>query len=217
MATIILFAPLIGALICGFGWRVIGEKAAQWTATGFLFLAAFLSWIIFLTFDGETQQVQILRWIESGTLTTDWAILEGEPEKVGATVHFVSSGIDDGGVVFQGRPRLEAADHPNRAYEKVVRLGVEMMSAAIRVIGQGELHACPEPARGRLYRERDFTYRTQRRLWRQWRRIMATYEADREQRDAPIDASLINSFTRWKNQAERDGDRSAGGETNGPF
>ena len=152
-----------------------------------------------------------------GLFTTDWAILEGEPEKVGATVHFVSSGIDDGGVVFQGRPRLEAADHPNRAYEKVVRLGVEMMSAAIRVIGQGELHACPEPAKGRLYRERDFTYRTQRRLWRQWRRIMATYEADREQRDAPIDASLINSFTRWKNQAERDGDRSAGGETNGPF
>ncbi len=43
METIILFAPLIGAMICGFGWKVIGEKAAQWTATGFLFLACFLS------------------------------------------------------------------------------------------------------------------------------------------------------------------------------
>ena len=29
MATIILFAPLIGALICGFGWRLIGEKTGQ--------------------------------------------------------------------------------------------------------------------------------------------------------------------------------------------
>jgi len=29
MPTIILFAPLIGALICGFGWRLIGEKAGQ--------------------------------------------------------------------------------------------------------------------------------------------------------------------------------------------
>ena len=29
MATIILFAPLVGALICGFGWRLIGEKAGQ--------------------------------------------------------------------------------------------------------------------------------------------------------------------------------------------
>ena len=74
METIILFAPLVGALICGFCWKFIGEVAAQWTATGLLFLAAFLSWIIFLTFDGQTQQVPILRWIESGSLTTDWAI-----------------------------------------------------------------------------------------------------------------------------------------------
>ncbi len=43
METIILFAPLVGALICGFGWKLIGEKAAQWIATGLLFLAAFLS------------------------------------------------------------------------------------------------------------------------------------------------------------------------------
>ncbi len=74
METIILFAPLIGALICGFGWRIIGEKPAQWTATGLLFLAAFLSWIVFLGFDGETRQIQILRFIESGSLSTDWAI-----------------------------------------------------------------------------------------------------------------------------------------------
>ena len=74
METIILFAPLVGALICGFGWRIIGEAAAQWISTGLLFLAMFLSWIIFLTFDGETQQIQILRWIESGSLATDWSI-----------------------------------------------------------------------------------------------------------------------------------------------
>ncbi|SEM66812.1 NADH-quinone oxidoreductase subunit L [Palleronia pelagia] len=74
MTTIILFAPLVGALICGFGWRFIGEKPAQWTATGLLFLAAVLSWIVFLGFDGEMRQVQILRWIESGSLATDWAI-----------------------------------------------------------------------------------------------------------------------------------------------
>ncbi len=43
MATIILFAPLIGALICGFGWRLIGEKAGQVITTGLVFLAAFLS------------------------------------------------------------------------------------------------------------------------------------------------------------------------------
>ena len=74
METIILFAPLIGALIAGFGWKFIGETAAQWVTTGLLFLAAFLSWIVFLTFDGVTEHIQIMRWIESGTLSTDWAI-----------------------------------------------------------------------------------------------------------------------------------------------
>lgn len=74
METIILFAPLVGALIAGFGWRIIGETAAQWVTTGLLFLAAFLSWIAFLSFDGVTEQIQIMRWIESGTLSTDWAI-----------------------------------------------------------------------------------------------------------------------------------------------
>ncbi len=74
MPTIILFAPLLGALIAGFGWRVIGDKAAQMLTTGLLFLAAILSWVIFLTFDGETQHIQILRWIESGSLSADWGI-----------------------------------------------------------------------------------------------------------------------------------------------
>jgi len=74
METIILFAPLVGALIAGFGWKMIGETAAQWITTGLLFLAAFLSWIVFLTFDGVTENIQILRWIESGSLSTDWGI-----------------------------------------------------------------------------------------------------------------------------------------------
>jgi NADH-quinone oxidoreductase subunit L len=40
MATIILFAPLIGSILCGFGWRLMGEKAATWLATLLLFVAA---------------------------------------------------------------------------------------------------------------------------------------------------------------------------------
>ncbi|MDO9637393.1 MAG: NADH-quinone oxidoreductase subunit L [Pseudotabrizicola sp.] len=74
MATIILLAPLVGALICGFGWRIIGERAGQIITTALVFLAAFLSWIIFLTFDGEMYRVVLLRWIESGSLGSEWAI-----------------------------------------------------------------------------------------------------------------------------------------------
>jgi NADH-quinone oxidoreductase subunit L len=74
METIILFAPLVGAIICGFGWRLIGEKAGQVITTSLVFLAAALSWWIFLTFDGETQRIVLMRWIESGTMGSEWAI-----------------------------------------------------------------------------------------------------------------------------------------------
>ena len=74
MIQILLFAPLIGAIVAGLFWRTIGERPAQIIATGLLFLSALLSWIVFLTFNGETQSITILRWIESGSLTADWAV-----------------------------------------------------------------------------------------------------------------------------------------------
>jgi NADH-quinone oxidoreductase subunit L len=46
MEQIILFAPLVGAIIAGFGWRVIGDKGAQVLTTALLFLACLLSWIV---------------------------------------------------------------------------------------------------------------------------------------------------------------------------
>lgn len=74
METIILFAPLVGAIIGGFGWRYIGETAAQYVTTGLLFLACLLSWIVFLTHGPETQHIHILDFIQSGALDTSWGI-----------------------------------------------------------------------------------------------------------------------------------------------
>ncbi|MCY4540859.1 MAG: NADH-quinone oxidoreductase subunit L [Rhodobacteraceae bacterium] len=74
MEVVILFAPLLGALVSGFFHRLIGERAATFLSTGLLFLAAALSWIIFLTFDGTTEYIRILRFIDSGELSSDWSI-----------------------------------------------------------------------------------------------------------------------------------------------
>ncbi len=74
METILLFAPFVGALICGFGHKFIGEKAAMMTATGLLFLSALLSWIVFISFDGVTRSIEILTWVQSGSLNTSWGI-----------------------------------------------------------------------------------------------------------------------------------------------
>ncbi len=100
MAQIILLAPLIGAILCGFGWRLIGEFAGQVLTTALIFLGAALSWYIFLTFDGTTQHITLLRWIESGSLSTDWgirldrltAIMLVVVNSVSALVHLYSFG-----------------------------------------------------------------------------------------------------------------------------
>ena len=74
MVSIILFAPLLGAIIAGFGHRAIGDKGAQVLTTALLFLAALLSWITFLWLPEGTQHIELLKWIESGSLSADWAI-----------------------------------------------------------------------------------------------------------------------------------------------
>ncbi len=74
MPTIILFAPLVGALIAGFGWRMIGERNAQIVTTGLLFLSALLSWILFFGDYETVESITLFRWIDSGSFSIDWAI-----------------------------------------------------------------------------------------------------------------------------------------------
>ena len=74
MEVFVIFSPLIGAILAGFGWKIIGEKVALILATSLLFLACFVSWFLFLDFDGELRIVQIFKWMSSGSLEAYWAI-----------------------------------------------------------------------------------------------------------------------------------------------
>ena len=50
MEFFVIFSPLVGAILAGFGWKIIGEKVALILATSLLFLACFVSWFLFLDF-----------------------------------------------------------------------------------------------------------------------------------------------------------------------
>ncbi len=119
MISIILFAPLVGALIAGFGHRLIGDRGAQYLTTGLLFLAAILSWIVFLTLPEGLQQITLMRWVESGSLVADWsirldrltAIMLIVVTTVSALVHLYSIGYMADDDQFRGesyRPRFFA-------------------------------------------------------------------------------------------------------------
>ncbi|AKI00376.1 proton-translocating NADH-quinone oxidoreductase, chain L [Hoeflea sp. IMCC20628] len=77
MYQAIVFLPLLGAIVAGFGGRAIGAKASEYVTTSFLIIAALLSWVSFFTIamgDGETVRIPIMRWIDSGALSVDWAL-----------------------------------------------------------------------------------------------------------------------------------------------
>jgi len=74
---LIVFLPLIAAIVAGLFGRWIGATAAKAITTGSLFIGALLSWPIFLDYvagDAEATVVPVLTWIQSGTLTVDWAL-----------------------------------------------------------------------------------------------------------------------------------------------
>ncbi|MTH34620.1 NADH-quinone oxidoreductase subunit L [Paracoccus limosus] len=74
MEKIVLFAPLLGSLVAGFGWKLIGEKTAQYLTTGILILSCLLSWYLFLSFDGVTRHIPVLDWISVGDFHSEWSI-----------------------------------------------------------------------------------------------------------------------------------------------
>ncbi|WJY18148.1 NADH-quinone oxidoreductase subunit L [Alteriqipengyuania flavescens] len=74
---IIVFLPLLAAIVAGLGNRMLGNTVAKSITTGALLVACGLSWPIFLGFLGgsaEATVVPVLQWVQSGDLTFDWAL-----------------------------------------------------------------------------------------------------------------------------------------------
>ena len=74
---LIVFLPLLAAIVAGLGNRMLGNFAAKLVTTGALFVSAALSWPIFIAFLGghaESQLVPVLDFIHSGDLQADWAL-----------------------------------------------------------------------------------------------------------------------------------------------
>src|SRR3954453_8858616 len=72
---LIVFLPLIAAIVAGLFGRWIGKTAAKVVTTGALFIGAILSWPIFLQYisgSAAPAVVPVMTWIQSGTMTVDW-------------------------------------------------------------------------------------------------------------------------------------------------
>ncbi len=76
MEKIIIFLPLLAALVSGFFGKKIGNKASQIITSLFVSLSALLSIYIFydVTINGYSNNILIAKWISSGLLDVNWSI-----------------------------------------------------------------------------------------------------------------------------------------------
>jgi NADH-quinone oxidoreductase subunit L len=71
-----IFLPLIAAFIAGFFRHWLGNRGAQLVTTGAVFASAAMSAVIFfeVALGGQTQTIEVLKWISSGDLQVSWAL-----------------------------------------------------------------------------------------------------------------------------------------------
>jgi NADH-quinone oxidoreductase subunit L len=75
--TLIVFLPLLAAIVAGLGGRLIGNVPSKLITTAALFTSAALSWPIFLGFlsgDLTASVTPVLEWVRSGDLAFDWSL-----------------------------------------------------------------------------------------------------------------------------------------------
>jgi NADH-quinone oxidoreductase subunit L len=75
--TLIVFLPLLAAIIAGLGNRMLGNTVAKLITTGALFASCALSWPVFISFlngTGHAGVVPVLDFIKSGDLQANWAL-----------------------------------------------------------------------------------------------------------------------------------------------
>lgn len=71
----------------------------------------------------------------AGMNTPSWAILNGEKEH-GATVHWMTAGIDEGDIAYQARFDLSETDTGLSVSAKCVRIGLQMIDTLLNTLSQ---------------------------------------------------------------------------------
>jgi len=76
MYHLIVFLPLLAAIIAGLFGRKIGDTAAMAVTCVAVIISAILSWVAFylVIYNGQVVTVKVLDWIDSGSFSVDWAL-----------------------------------------------------------------------------------------------------------------------------------------------
>ncbi len=90
-----------------------------------------------------------------GADCTFWALHNGEPEKVGCTLHYINAGIDTGSLIAHVSPAVKPDDDELVLFWRAVQDSAEVYGEFVRRVAAGEQFGVAQPGRGRLYQVKD--------------------------------------------------------------
>lgn len=99
-----------------------------------------------------------------GADCTFWALYNGEPEKVGCTLHFIDAGIDTGRLIAHVCPEVHPGDDELTLFWRAVRDSAAVYGEAVGKIHLGKLIGALQPGKGRLYQVKDRTWKSEKSL-----------------------------------------------------
>ena len=104
-----------------------------------------------------------------GADCTFWALYNGEPEKVGCTLHWIDAGIDTGSLIAHISPEIRADDDELSLFWRAVQSSAEVYAEFVRRLGAGERFGQKQPLKGRLYQVKQRGLRHERQVDRRLR------------------------------------------------
>jgi methionyl-tRNA formyltransferase len=99
-----------------------------------------------------------------GSDCTFWALLNGEPDQVGCTLHFIDQGIDTGNLIAHICPEVTERDDELTLFWRAVRDSAEIYAQCLERLGRGETLGQRQNERGHLYLFKHRTWRHEREL-----------------------------------------------------
>ena len=101
-----------------------------------------------------------------GADCTFWALYNGEPARVGCTLHFINAGIDTGELIAHVCPEVREGDDELLLFWRAVRDSAEVYVEAIERLARGEELGQRQDRKGRLYQVKDRTWAAEREFAR---------------------------------------------------
>ena len=99
-----------------------------------------------------------------GADCTFWALYNGEPEKIGCTLHYIDAGIDTGRLIAHISPEVREGDSELVLFWRAVRDSAEIYAEAVARLAQGGQLGAVQPGKGHLYQVKDRGLRHERAL-----------------------------------------------------